>query len=97
LNKNNLNVFDFIYSEGDIFNKADKMKTLLEERKLNPESVFYVGDETRDIEAARAAGIKMIAVSWGFNKEEILKKENPDYLIRKPEELVSLLNGFLVN
>jgi len=26
-----------------------------------------------------------------------LKKENPDYLIRKPEELVSLLNGFLVN
>jgi len=97
LNKNNLNVFDFIYSEGDIFNKADKMKTLLEERKLNPENVFYVGDETRDIEAARAAGIKMIAVSWGFNKEEILKKENPDYLIRKPEELVSLLNGFLVN
>lgn len=97
LDKNNLKFFDFIYSESNIFNKADKMKALLEERKLNPENVFYVGDETRDIEAARSAGIKIIAVTWGFNKEEILEKENPDYLIRKPEELISLLNGFLVN
>ncbi|MDD2697026.1 MAG: HAD-IA family hydrolase [Candidatus Pacebacteria bacterium] len=96
LNKNNLNLFDFIYSEGNIFSKADKMNALLKERKLNPENVFYVGDETRDIEAAKSAGIKMIAVTWGFNNEEILKEQKPDYLIRKPEELISLLNGFLV-
>jgi len=91
---NNLNFFDFIYSEGDIFNKAKKLNNLLKEKKFNPQYVFYVGDETRDIEAAKEAGVKTIAVSWGFNSEEILKKQNPNYLVKKPEELIALLNDF---
>jgi len=91
---NNLNLFDFIYSEGNIFNKARKLSNLLKERNFNPQHVFYVGDETRDVEAARKAGVKTIAVTWGFNGEKILKKQKPDYLARKPEELIALLDNF---
>jgi len=66
----------------------------LKERNFDPQSVFYVGDETRDVEAARKAGVKTIAVTWGFNGEDILKKQKPDYLARRPEELIALLNNF---
>lgn len=94
LKNNNLNLFDFIYSESNIFNKAKKIDVLLKEKKLNPKYVFYIGDETRDIEAAKKAGVKTIAVSWGFNNEKILRKQNPDYLAKEPKELVELLNRF---
>jgi len=91
---NNLNFFDFIYSESNIFNKAKKLNNLLKEKKFNPQHVLYVGDETRDIRAAKEAGIKTIAVTWGFNGKEILKEQNPDYLVGNPEELIALLNDF---
>ena len=94
LQVNNLNLFDFIYSESNIFNKARKLSNLLKERNFDPQSVFYVGDETRDVEAARKAGVKTIAVTWGFNGEDILKKQKPDYLARRPEELIALLDNF---
>lgn len=91
---NNLDFFDFVYSESDIFNKAEKLNKLLKEKKFNPQSVFYVGDETRDVEAAKKIGVKTVAVTWGFNSEKILKEKNPDYLVQKPEELVVLLDNF---
>jgi len=91
---NNLNFFDFIYSEGDIFNKAKRLNGLLKEKRLDPQCVFYIGDETRDVEAAKTAGVKTIAVTWGFNSEKILRKQSPDYLVRQPQELVALLDNF---
>jgi 2-phosphoglycolate phosphatase len=33
---------------------------------LAPESVAYVGDDLRDAQAARAAGMPMIAAAWGY-------------------------------
>lgn len=91
---NNLDFFDFIYSESNIFGKAKKLNGLLKEKKINPQSVFYVGDETRDITAAKEAGVKAIAVTWGFNGKEILKEQSPDYLVGNPEELIALLDDF---
>lgn len=91
---NQLDFFDFIRSESDIFNKAKKLNNLLKKEKFDRQNVFYVGDETRDIKAARKAKVKAVAVSWGFNGREILKKQNPDYLVNKPEELIALLNNF---
>jgi len=91
LEKNGLNLFDFIYSEGNIFGKDKVMTNIMKEKNLNPKQVFYVGDETRDIEAAKRAGIKTIAVTWGFNNEKILLKESPDHLIKKPADLLEIL------
>ena len=42
---------------------------LLAAERLNifPEKCFYLGDDLRDIQAARAAGMRPIAVSWGYH------------------------------
>lgn len=94
LDKNNLNLFDFIYSGSSIWGKSSVIKDLIKKRKLNSRNIVYIGDETRDIEASRRAEIKIIAVTWGFNNEEILKKQNPDYLAKQPKELVEILSNF---
>lgn len=58
---------------------------------VNREQVIYVGDETRDIDSAKKAGVKGIAVSWGFNSKKVLAKHHPDALIEHPQELIDIL------
>ena len=52
-----------------------------------------MGDETRDVEAAKKANIKVVAVTWGFNSPEALAKENPDFLINHPSELLEVIKN----
>ncbi len=54
-------------------------------------SVYMIGDTEMDILAAKDAGVKSIAVTWGFRNEEFLKKYNPDYIIHTPAELKELI------
>lgn len=58
--------------------------------KVQPIDAFYIGDEIRDIVAAKEAGLKSIAVAWGYNHPDVLKKENPDHLINEPGELMKI-------
>lgn len=41
-----------------------------EQLKSNPKNCFYVGDDLRDIQAARAAGMRPVAVEWGYHHPE---------------------------
>ena len=55
------------------------------------EETVMVGDSTVDIETARRAGIKSIAVTWGFCSEEILRNAHPDRIVYHPDEILSSL------
>jgi len=84
----NLNVFDFIYSSWDYFRKDKILKKSIKKFKLDKANVIYVGDEVRDITAARNADIKVASVTWGYNLESILSQNNPDYIINQPKDLL---------
>src|SRR5919107_461850 len=45
------------------------------------EEAAYVGDSPFDVEAAKAAGITSVAVSWGAFPEERLREAEPDHLV----------------
>jgi len=51
---------------------------------------YYVGDESRDIEAAKQAGIQSIAVSWGAHSKEFLEKQKATFLIHSWPEINEL-------
>jgi phosphoglycolate phosphatase len=87
------NLFDFIYSGVTIFGKTTIINNVLKQKQIKPYEVIYVGDETRDIEASKKANIKVIAVTWGFNSQEVLAKQNPDFLIHHPYELLKVVKG----
>ena len=87
LAKNNLDLFDFVYTEKSVFGKSHIINKIVKHKKLNKNETYYVCDEVRDIEAARKSKIKSIAVTWGYNSKEALEKEDPDAIIENPEEL----------
>jgi len=88
---NDIKVFNYIYSSTSLFGKDKLIKHYLKAVKTTPEKVIYVGDEIRDIEAARASHIKVISVTWGFNDKDILIKHNPDFLAESIPELQNIL------
>ncbi|MEX0269583.1 HAD-IA family hydrolase [Leptolyngbyaceae cyanobacterium UHCC 1019] len=88
-----LDVFDFVESGLALFGKDKVIQRVVKRQRLNLADVIYVGDETRDIEAAQKIGIPIISVTWGFNSSQALAKENPDFLISQPEELLQIATG----
>jgi HAD superfamily hydrolase (TIGR01549 family) len=86
-----LEYFDSIDSVFNIFNKAKSLKRLMNKNGWDQKEVIYVGDEVRDIEAGRIAGIDVISVTWGLNTKALLAKNNPAYIVDKPEEILKLL------
>jgi len=50
---------------------------------FKPEQVFIVGDSEYDIDCARAAGFKVIAVASGKNSRQELKAKSPDILVNE--------------
>jgi phosphoglycolate phosphatase len=84
-------LFDFIHAESSYFGKKHLLKALMKKHEMKMESTFYIGDETRDIEAAKKCNIHSIAVSWGFNSETTLQQCNPCYMARKPEDILQII------
>jgi phosphoglycolate phosphatase len=89
-------LFDFVYTGKHIFGKAEILRKIMKEHQISHENILYVGDETRDIEAARKVQVKMAAVCWGFNNKEALSKLNPDYIVEQPKSLLSIVENNLI-
>lgn len=91
LEEQNADIFDFIASSS-MFGKESKMRKIIKKEKIKPEEVLYVGDEIRDINAAKNTGVDIASVAWGYNTVESLKKNKPEYLINEPSELLNICN-----
>lgn len=92
LNKLNLNnYFKEVFEDKSYFGKSHTINGLLNKIRADKKDVYYIGDEVRDVEAAKKSGIKSVAVAWGFEGDNPLKSASPDFLFHRPEELLSLI------
>lgn len=82
-----------IYGSIGLMGKSASLKRLLVKQKYSPAECIYVGDETRDIEAAHKSNLKCIAVKWGFNHPDILATLQPEALVGTPRELGKVLGA----
>jgi len=57
-----------------------------------PTETLMVGDSKNDIQAARAAGMAVVGLSYGYNHGEPIEDSQPDWVLHRFDELVSLLN-----
>lgn len=90
LSQHGIDWFDEVESTRAILSKKKRVEKYIRLKKLEPTNLYYVGDTTIDVESARHAGAKTVAVSWGLNTREALEKVHPDYLIDKPEQLLEI-------
>ncbi|MDR0284708.1 MAG: HAD-IA family hydrolase [Propionibacteriaceae bacterium] len=73
--------------------KPSPKPLLLAARRLEcpPAQAVYVGDAVVDIEAARAAGMACVAVTWGAGVREALAAQHPAWLVDTVDRLRDVL------
>lgn len=91
LKNNNLELFDFVYAGRAVYGKSRLLKKLMKEKTIPHQDPIYVGDEIRDVEAAKKAGIRVIGVAWGYNSKDALERAKPDHVVEEPEELSKII------
>lgn len=84
--------FTFVYSSTNYFDKKGRIAKALREHNLEIEDSYFIGDETRDMTSAKLGGLKTIAVTWGTEGNNLLKKSKPNYMVDKPKELLSIID-----
>jgi phosphoglycolate phosphatase len=83
----------FVAVKADVLNKIEAMEFFLAECRFLTEETAYVGDMVHDIEAGKKAGVRSIAVTWGFHPREKLEKARPDHLIDTPNQLLEIIEN----
>lgn len=81
-------LFANIYGSDIEPSKVKKIRLI--QNEINAHKYIYIGDTIGDIKEAKQANIPSVAVTWGWHEQKDLKKFNPDYMIQKPKELISL-------
>ncbi len=86
--------FRLIYGERPgIKRKPDPqiIQLTLEELKSIPDRSLLIGDTEIDINTAKNAGIKSIAVTWGFRDRDILENACPDWIVESADQISDIL------
>jgi phosphoglycolate phosphatase len=81
---------DFYDCGASLFGKARKLRNTMAKAKIPPARTLCVGDETRDIEAAKEVGAASAAVTWGYATEAILVEQAPTVILKTMQDLVAL-------
>lgn len=71
-----------------MFGKHARFRRVLKQSGVAPHEALSIGDELRDLEAARKARIPFGAVGWGFTQVEALKAQQPAELFTRVDEIV---------
>jgi phosphoglycolate phosphatase len=92
LKQHHLNNY-FVDIKGGVgmFGKPRALRRLLRSNNLKPKDCYYIGDETRDVEAALAVGTRSIAVLWGFARDEKLIELNPTANASSPQDIIRII------
>lgn len=76
-----------------LWGKSAKFKTVIGRAGAPRERTISIGDEIRDIDAARRAGIAAGAVTFGYNSAASLRAHGPDLIFDDYGELLAKLTA----
>lgn len=87
--------FEKILASDDfVGEKEDEIKRIMQEEKISPKEIIYIGDMKRDVNVAKNAGCISVIInnnySWG--EFEKIEKAEPDYIIHDLKELLDIVD-----
>lgn len=85
--------FSYVMGRREGFKHKPSPESLLficEEMNVKPSETIIVGDTELDINCGKNAGSKTCAVLYGYRNQNLLQRENPDYLILELSELKNI-------
>jgi len=81
-------LFGYFDCGASLFGKAAKFSRLIKRIAIRPQEALAIGDEVRDFEAARSAGIAFGAVNWGYADPDTLQALKPDEFFTSFDDIV---------
>jgi phosphoglycolate phosphatase len=84
-------LFSHFDCAASLFGKPGKVRRVIRRAGAEPGRVISIGDEVRDIEAARAVGVACGAVCWGYAAPAALRARQPDYMFARIDEITDTL------
>ncbi len=91
LGQDSAGLIDYYECGVGLFGKQAKFRKILKKNGIAQGETICIGDETRDIEAARSAGLACGAVGWGYASVDMLLSQKPDFMFASVEELAENL------
>lgn len=84
--------FDFVYGQTERRGfKKDVLQQLIDDNGWDRSECLMIGDTLHDVEGARANGIDVVAVTYGFGKRSELIQAHPLTLCETPADILKLL------
>jgi phosphoglycolate phosphatase len=72
-----------------MFGKHTRFRNVMRQSGVAPHEALCIGDELRDLEAARRAGLPFGAVAWGYTKLDAFAPHAPDETFVQVEDIVA--------
>lgn len=76
-----------------LFGKSQKFQAVLSALDVTREQTISIGDEIRDIDAARKTHLAAGSITFGYNSRSALARHHPDFLFDSYEQLVEAVLG----
>ena len=73
---------------------ADTVLAALDALNVSRDEAVYVGDSEVDLQTARNAGLRCIAVLWGFRDRDHLVKNGATTFADSPDDVISILESY---
>lgn len=73
-----------------LFGKGRRLRRLVRASRADPARTIYIGDELRDLDGARQAGIAFGGVAWGFARPDVLRSAGPDRWFDRVDDVRTL-------
>ncbi len=90
-NQNLVHYFKAVYGGSGYTGKAALLRRISVRHRLPKHLTWYIGDETSDVVAASAAGLRSLAVTWGFADPTHIRQMEPEAIATKPEDIVRIV------
>jgi phosphoglycolate phosphatase len=83
---------DVYECEASLFGKASKLRKVMKRLAIATDRTLYVGDETRDIDAALRAHVSVAAATWGYGHRNALEARRPTHMLDSFSDLLRVTN-----
>jgi phosphoglycolate phosphatase len=80
-----------VYGADHPGDKAAKIRACGQRFGVPSDRTWMTGDAVSDVRSARAAGVRSIAVTWGWQSRERLARERPGHLADTPADVARIL------
>ncbi|MDP3449325.1 MAG: HAD hydrolase-like protein [Anaerolineaceae bacterium] len=85
------NLFHHFEDNVSLFGKPAALKRIIRKSGLDRSEMLAIGDEIRDVEAAKKVNIPFGAVSWGFSSMEAMAPHSPEHIFTEVSQIADLV------